>query len=313
MLIGSTIIIQERDQSLASLIEEIPARERFAVNMQQFNLVHVVNPFTQSEGSYARIQHLTLTAMECAAAFDTRGVRKIAVTKPEDRDVAPASFLCAKHLDRTVLDLGSFKVRRPLPLLFDVLDRGVAYAEADDYVIYTNIDICPLPQFYMAIRDLICLGGLDAISITRRSISDLAEFRDYPALAASEIGSNHPGFDCLIFRASLYPSFLRCNACIGVPLVARALLYNMIASSRRMLIVKNAHLTYHFGDERAWREKSFADYFRHNVGEIEQLMRQLATDASRLAVLQDFCERHPEPQGLARLARHLTPANGRPR
>jgi len=307
MLIGSTIVLQQPDQLLGSVLEELRGLPPPGPGAAPpFNLVHVINPFSQPENeSHARTQHLTLMAMEQAASLEGAGVRQISVSAREDRGIAPNSFVRAIDLDRTVLDVGSFGTPRPLPLLFDILDRAATYAAHDDYLIYTNIDICPMPHFYRAIRDLIGLG-VDAITVNRRTISDLADYRTYQALAASEVGLNHVGFDCLIFRRAIYSSFVRCDVCIGAPAVARALIYNMIAHSRRMLMLKNVHLTYHLGDDRPWLQKSFADYHQFNVREVTGVMRQLAHDPASLAILQEFCARHPEPEKFARVARSLT-------
>lgn len=308
-LIGSTIVIQQPDQPLGSVLEELRGLYPRDPGFAPFYLVHVVNPFSQlANESHARTQHLTLVTMEQAASLDgAGGVRQISVSMREDRGIAPNSFVRANDLDRTVLDVGSFGMPRPLPLLFDILDRAGTYAEPDDYLIYSNIDICLMPHFYRAVRDLIGLG-FDAITVNRRTVSDMADYRTYHRLAASEVGSNHPGFDCLIFRRALYSLFVRCNVCIGAPSVARALLYKMIVYSRRMLMLKNVHLTYHLGDDRTWLEKSFADYHQFNTREVIGVMRQLAHDPASLAILQEFCERHPEPPRFAEVARSLTVA-----
>ena len=308
MQIGSTIVIQQPEDSLGSVLEQLRGSHRSGLDIAPFDLVHVVNPFSQpANESHAKTQHSTLVSMEQAAALEGAGVRQISVSTHEDRGIAPNSFVRANDLDRTVLDVGSFGSPRPLPLLFDILDRAVNHAEPDDYLIYTNIDICLMPQFYGAIRELIGLG-FDAITVNRRTVSDVAEYNGYHALAASEVGSNHPGFDCLIFRRSLYSLFVRCNVCIGAPAVARALLYNMVTHSRRMLMLKNVHLTYHLGNDRIWLEKSFEEYKQFNAREIIALMPQLAHDQASMAILKEFCERHPEQEKFARVARSLTGA-----
>jgi hypothetical protein len=306
MLICSTVVIQQPDDPLGSVLEESRRSHRRGSGVAPFDLVHVVNPFSQpANESHTRTQHSTLVTMEQAATLEGAGVRQISVSTREDRGIAPNSFVRANDLDRTVLDVGSFAKPRPLPLLFDILDRAGTYAQPDDYLIYTNIDICLMPQFYRAIRDLISLG-FDAIMVNRRTVSDVADYHVNHALAASEVGLNHPGFDCLIFRRALYSLFVRCNVCIGAPAVARALLYNMITHSRRTLMLKNVHLTYHLGNDQIWLEKSFADYHQFNIREVIGVMQQLARDPASLAILQEFCERHPEPERFAKVARSLT-------
>lgn len=61
---------------------------------------------------------------------------------------------------------------------------------------------------------------------------------------------------------------MRNDALIGVPGVARGLLFNMIAQATCMLILRNVALTYHFGDDRTWRSPELEDYAAFNPGKI---------------------------------------------
>jgi hypothetical protein len=296
MQLMSNVVIQRPGEPLGAVLDFLRASDVATHDARGVRLVHVVNPFAQpGNRAHEESQRVTFAAMERAASLAGPGVAQVSVTVPRDRDVAPASFVRGGDLDRTVLDLRSFGVRRPLPLLFDILDRGAAVTGPEDYLIYTNIDICPMPTFYVAVRELIGFG-FDAITVNRRTVTDAAGYREFPALAAAEIGTDHGGFDCLIFRRALYDAFVRCDVCIGAPPVARALLFNLVVHCRRMLMLKHVHLTFHLGDDRPWGEQAVADYADFNVAEVRGLMAALSRDPVKLASLAEFCDKHPEPR-----------------
>lgn len=100
-------------------------------------------------------------------------------------------------LTRTVQDVGDFQIPRPLPLLFDVLELGAAAAKPQDFLIYTNSDICLQPYFYGAVRQLIS-AGYDAITINRRTFGDQRTGPLDPLMMA-EVGQPHKGYDCFVF------------------------------------------------------------------------------------------------------------------
>ena len=86
------------------------------------------------------------------------------------------------------------------------------------------------------------------------------------------------------------------NACIGGDFVARSLLYNMIANSKHMLMLRQAHLTFHIGDEREWSDPRFKDYREFNVKQaINVLMSLTERNPATEAKLVRFCQRHREP------------------
>ena len=86
------------------------------------------------------------------------------------------------------------------------------------------------------------------------------------------------------------------NACIGGDFVARSLLYNMIANSKHMLMLRQAHLTFHIGDEREWSDPKFKDYREFNVKQaISVLVSLTKRNTATEAKLVRFCQRHREP------------------
>jgi hypothetical protein len=238
------------------------------------------------------VQELTARSMIHAAAF-AHDVKLLAVVLREERDLIPPSFKAAPYLRRTVADVRNFALPRPFPLLFDILANGAAAAKSDSYLIFTNSDICLVPNFYCAVRSLLA-WGLDCLIINRRTVAPLENYGTLPELAALEVGGAHPGFDCFVFPAAWVSDFIPNNACVGVGYVMRSLLFNLVVKARRMLILRDAHLTYHYGDDRLWDTPDFREYMEHNVAEARAVLEALSTDLARYAALSEFCAAHGE-------------------
>jgi hypothetical protein len=76
----------------------------------------------------------------------------------------------------------------------------------------------------------------------------------------------------------------------------RALLYNMVARAKAMVMLKNVALTYHFGNERNWDSPSLADYTAFNRQEYLRVLDGLSVDKKAMQRLQAFCRAHREPK-----------------
>lgn len=225
--------------------------------------------------------------------------------------MVPRGFDATPDLARSVLDLGTFSRPRKLPLLRDILDRLYEASDGCEYLVYTNVDIAVLPNFYDAVDRLIDAGH-DALVINRRTISDeYTEVRDLPLLCA-QVGQQHPGHDCFIFRRDAYRHYDLGDVCLGMAWVAKSQLLNMAYFSERMRIFEDLHLTFHVGDPRPWENPAFTDYRTHNR-EAFMAARDRLRDAhgplrARLkpgvTILPMFEERPPRH---IRLARKLLP------
>jgi len=291
--ITPNVLCQQPDQPLNTVIDYIEQAE--IIPGKSPRLKHVINLFDRpGDDSHHAVQGKTIQSMLDAKNFTGDDqVSHVSVHVAEDAPIVPESFQSAEELERTVADVANFRRQRKLPLLFDVLDKGAKLAGPDDYIIYTNNDICLKPYFYKVILELIG-AGFDAITINRRTIGELQTYLQYPELASSETGSSHPGFDCLVFKCSDYRKFIRNNACIGAGWVMRGLLYNMVAYSKRMLMLKNVDLTYHFGDDQAWQDDVYSDYTQFNEKEYLNTLQQLCAADREGQRLRQFCQRHGE-------------------
>jgi hypothetical protein len=79
----------------------------------------------------------------------------------------------------------------------------------------------------------------------------------------------------------------------------RSLLFNIVARARCFLVVTQAHLTFHLGDDRHFHYKRYADYFDFNVAEARSLVEKLARNHQRAERLRDFIDAH-EPKRFQR-------------
>jgi hypothetical protein len=213
-------------------------------------LAHIVNPVKAPEGSELhRVQPVTLETIRRAKAFATGevDVRLYAVGYQEDRTIIPDLFEILKDLERSALDFGTFTKEKKLPLIADILHRLYEHTDSD-WLIYTNADICLMPQFYDAVAAMIAEGH-DAILITRRRLSKQYSTIDQLPMMYSEIGGPHPGYDCFVFHRSLLDRFVLDHICIGVPFIEVTLLHNFVAFARNLKHADGLHLTFHIGME----------------------------------------------------------------
>jgi len=255
---------------------------------------HVLNPYLcppDSEGD--RIQRLSLQTIAIARTASMAPVSVAAVHYMDEPLALPDGFESRPALRRSVLDLATFEVPRRLPLLFDVLDCGVEGAAPDSYVIFTNMDIALLPSFYASVQRLIGLG-FESLLINRRTIYKYGFDPSLLPLMFADIGEPHDGFDCFVFPVRLLRNFVKAPVCIGAPDVARALLFNLVALSGRVLILRDAHLTFHLGDDKGWARPEFADYHAHNRAASQSVIDRHCADPARRELLQTFCAVHHE-------------------
>ncbi len=142
-----------------------------------------------------------------------------------------------------------------------------------DYFVYTNIDICLMPQFYSAVNDFIS-QGYDAFVINRRRISGKYKSVQQLNEMYSEVGAVHTGYDTFVFKRSLFEKFILKDMCVGIPLAGNDLFYNIFCFAERPKLYTNKHLTFHIGMElvKQWGD---ADYNHHNHNEFRKMLVEL--------------------------------------
>ena len=236
-------------------------------------IAHIINPVKVPASSDLFVaQPVTFRAMihasRCVTDPDLE-VELHVISYPEDDMRLPDDFHVHPPLQRSVLDMGSFSRQRKLPLIRDILDPLISSTDAD-YIIYSNVDISPMPYFYDYVAEQ--LKEHDALVINRRTISKSDDPAGPLAGFCSQVGSSHPGFDCFVFRKDRYNNFILGSACVGANWIGRVLICNLMAFSDKFFLEKEAHLTFHLGDDRSWKTARNADFDEHNERELAKLM-----------------------------------------
>lgn len=207
---------------------------------------------------------------------------------PSDREYASNFFDRTSPLSRSAADLNVFTQPRPLPLLFDIL--SAARNSTADYVIVTNVDICPVPHFYKTVTAILATG-YDALVINRRTLTGWPIDPGLVDLMAMDQGRPHEGYDCFVFKREALDLFVTNKAVVGSGGVMQSLIYNLVATSQRLLFLGDVHLTYHLGDDKVWTAPHLRDYIEHNWTEAISTLHVLAsTNPERF---RDFCRTFP--------------------
>lgn len=240
-------------------------------------IAHIINPIQVPESSDLFVaQPITFETMRMAKAY-VEGELQISLLTtqyPEDRSMIPEGFQPTPNLNRSILDLASFRHFRKLPLLKDILDRLFIAEEDADFLIYTNVDIGLQPNFYKAV-DEFTNSGYDAFVINRRTIPNHYQSLEEIPLMLAEPGLAHRGWDCFIFKRELYPHFKLHQICVGATRVGLGLLANMVGYGENFKEFKQEHLTFHIGDERNWLNPAFADYDQHNTQQLMLILEEI--------------------------------------
>jgi hypothetical protein len=245
-------------------------------------IAHIIHPVIVDAASDLVIaQPVTFETMRIARDFAGKtgevDVRLYAVQyHDEARIPLPGCFTRPPDLNRSVGDIISFKEWRKLAVLKDILD-ALYNADDADYLIYTNVDIALQPYFYRAAAALIH-RGYDAFIINRRSIPGFYRHLEEIPLMYAELGEKHPGWDCFVFKRSLYPLFDLGTACIGTGWIGRVMIANTASLAAKFNIFTDLHLTFHIGKEIAWRNPRVQDYLEHNMNECKKILTKFDRD-----------------------------------
>lgn len=229
--------------------------------MKKTSFVHVFNPVVKPQGhELKRAQALVLSSMAVARDW-ARGkveVEHWAACFPEDLSLVPPWFERTDVLSRSIRDECGGDGVPKLPVLADIIGPAARESEAD-YVVYSNADITLMPFFYESVHEL--LGrGYDSMLINRRTVPERYE-HSLPLLFA-EIGAPHPGYDCFVFPRCWFADMCFGDAVLGASGTDWLFAVNLWVLSKQNLTAKDLHLTFHLGDERAWRQTLQSDWWR---------------------------------------------------
>jgi len=239
------------------------------------SIAHIIHPVQVAKTSDLIIaQPVTFETMDRARKFaaGTADVSLYAVQYDDEEQMPlPASFIRTPAIGRSVKDIKTFKKKRKLALIKDILDALYHNTNAA-YLVYTNVDIALQPYFYQLAAKII-EQGYDAFIINRRTVSETFKHADEIPLMYTDIGEKHKGWDCFVFQRSLYPNFDLGTACIGTNWIGRVMITNMACFAKKLKIFEDLHMTFHIGNERLWKSDRFEDYTRHNREECKRILK----------------------------------------
>ncbi len=233
---------------------------------------HIINPVNIGESSDLYLaQPVTFESMLRAKNYSkfSADITQYIIGYEEDVTIFPEKFSPLPLLTKSVMDFGSFKKSRKLPLIKDILFS--LNQETDlDYIIYTNVDIAVMPYFYDYIIDKIKTGS-DSLIINRRVIKETENLN----FMFAEVGDAHPGYDCFVFKKEQLPNFILGSVCIGANWIGRAMIANLLVHSKKLEIITDAHLTFHIGEDGAWLIENFSEFDHHNKAEVYTIINRL--------------------------------------
>ncbi len=242
---------------------------------KNYTYTHIVNPVGVSkDNGFYNIQQVTFEAMK--RAWEERGPLSVDLMTSqyeEDHSVIPDFFTKTPDLTDSVLDVNSFAKKRKLPFIASILERALKYSNSD-YIIFTNVDIIPSPNFYSEIDKLIKEGNV-AFTINRRTVNRFPDTPDKLDEIFNQEGNSHPGHDCFIFPRLWIEKFILGRIIVGAPWLGFSILANMACVGRGINVFQDLRLTRHLGDDQQWQSKENLEYRNFNSYEALNLLAEL--------------------------------------
>ncbi len=232
---------------------------------------HIINPVSEKENSALfEVQHYTLesiiNAREVATSASIR-IENLAVFTHGNRVNLPSEFNVVGNSLRTTDAF--LKTTKKVPFINDLIKILNDYSTAQ-YLIFTNIDICLMPNFYCAV-DALLKCGHDALIINRRRISENHLKEGNIQLMYADVGLEHPGYDTFVFKKSLLEKFVLGDIALGIPPAGNDLFYNIFAFANKPKLCTNLHLTFHIGIDlvKTWADNAIV---KNNYKEFRKIL-----------------------------------------
>lgn len=236
-------------------------------------LHHILNPYLVTpESEDDLIQKRTFESIEIARSYTNEyfDVNIIAKVDENELDVFKQQ-LTGPHFHVAKLNTLSenldkkFNVPRRLPVLNDLVSLPKLMSGNigdDDYLIFTNMDICVQPYFYTEVCQMI-RRGYSCFVINRRTVDKELLTKPIEASFIAE-GDKHIGHDCFVLPAKLLNQFQLKEHILGIGFVFRPFLLNCIIHSDNFHEFEDLYMTYHYGDDMTWKNEKYSDYLEHN-------------------------------------------------
>jgi len=233
---------------------------------------HIVNVYDTEDPDAILAQHVTLNSLLRARANVKHpiDIKILACKHVSDPFVIPSGVEFTEGLTRYAhdahKDLSDAKL---LPVLRDILSRGVSAHDADFYI-YSNSDIGAYPSLYNKLFNLI-EEGYDGICVNRttipKSIGDRpVTTENYSELLYKSPLIPHGGADFFMFsNYGRYCLHKLGSIFIGYPPIGAVMLSWLHEISQHFIWLKEVKNTFHLGNDEPWREK--CEYSKVNEDE----------------------------------------------
>lgn len=179
-----------------------------------------------------------------------------------------------KQLPPLKKDISDFvpNSRFRFPVLNEILESAYNNTKAE-YLIYTNLDIALMPYFYETVEQYIS-NGHDALVINRRRLHNKFEQEHKVEQLYAEAGKVHPGYDCFVFKRSLFEKFIKKNVCLVAPPACNDLFHNLFTFAENPTLLTDKHLTFHIGLE-LYKDWGSPELWHYNYSEYKNFLAEL--------------------------------------
>lgn len=236
---------------------------------------HLINAVSETESkSLFEVQGFTMKSIVKAKDYANQSgiqVQNMVCLTQGNSAVIPDSFALVNPLERVSSDV--VKTNKKVPFFNDILQR-LYDNSTGEYLIYTNLDICLMPNFYTSVKALIERGH-DAIIINRRVIAMAHAQHGNLERMYADLGKVHTGYDTFVFKKDLFKKFILKDICVGVPPVGNDLFYNLFVFAENPILENEMHLTFHIGEDlvKSWGDNPL---LKHNASEFKKLLKEIA-------------------------------------
>ena len=250
-------------------------------------ILHIINPFISNDINN-KIVSLTCDSIIRAkkqVKYEDLIIENCYTCYEEDLSIMK-NYLDFKQLtllERSILDIKKFNIQRKLPLLFDILNKSneIEY----DYIIYSNIDIHLMENFYNKVYEYIISGiedlTINRVTIYKENILNTTIDELYPLI---QTGDFHPGLDCFVMKKQTFQNIKQYDFCIGFDFFDKYLYYSLHNESNNSIHLLKSNLTFHIGDDRTWKNDEFLDYRIYN----KDLFTKYAIENDNIKCIGDY-------------------------
>ncbi|MFN8323587.1 MAG: hypothetical protein U0T74_13080 [Chitinophagales bacterium] len=235
---------------------------------------HIINPVLANENKELfEIQKTTFESITAAKNNFSYpdSVTLFTVGRYPSYPFIPSAFSQLYPLTRDISDFVSSQ-KFKFPFLNDILRSVYENSEAE-YIIYTNLDITLMPYFYESVHAYLN-NGYDALVINRRRLHNKLSTEKRMEVLYAESGKKHPGYDCFVFRRTLFEKFIKKDICLVAPPACNDLFYNIFTFADNPKLLTDKHLTFHIGLElyKDWGER---EHWKANYREYNRFLQEI--------------------------------------